>query len=298
MTIPSDNIPAEDDTELHADRTTPSSVARVWVDAEHSARANRGWWDRAAADYLVENAALLGHTRLMWGPEGIYEDNLGLLGPLDGRTVLEFGAGAGHGAQWCATQGARAIASDISGAMLRHGRDQYPAEPDDEPADPAVQHLHPVQYLQCDAASIPLADAAVDVAFSAYGALPFVADAHQVLSETARVLCPGGRAVFSITHPIRWAFPDVPGEAGLTANHSYFDRTPYAELNEEGAVVYVEHHRTLGDWIRMIRSVGLLLDDLVEPEWPADRDHVWGGWSRTRGEHIPGTAIFCATKPD
>ena len=34
-----------------------------------------------------------------------------------------------------------------------------------------------------------------------------------------------------------------------------------------------------------------------EPEWPADNREVWGGWSPLRGEHLPGTAIFVATRP-
>jgi hypothetical protein len=33
--------------------------------------------------------------------------------------------------------------------------------------------------------------------------------------------------------------------------------------------------------------------DLVEPEWPAGHDRVWGGWGPERGRWLPGTAIFC-----
>ena len=74
---------------------------------------------------------------------------------------------------------------------------------------------------------------------------------------------------------------------------SYFDRTPYVEVDEAGAASYVEHHRTLGDWVRALAAAGLLLDDLLEPEWPAGHDDVWGQWSPLRGRLMPGTAIFC-----
>ena len=50
--------------------------------------------------------------------------------------------------------------------------------------------------------------------FTAYGAVPFVADSAALMRECARVLRPGGRFVFSTTHPFRWALPDDPGEAG------------------------------------------------------------------------------------
>ena len=103
--------------------------------------------------------------------------------------------------------------------------------------------------VQADARALPFADASFDVAFTAFGALPFVPDAERVHASVARVLRPGGRWVFAVTHPIRWAFPDDPGEAGLTATRSYFDRTPYAEIGESGSVLYAEYHRTLGDHV-------------------------------------------------
>jgi hypothetical protein len=115
------------------------------------------------------------------------------------------------------------------------------------------------------------------------------------MAQAARVLQRGGRFVFSTTHPIRWALPDDPGYPGLTVSNSYFDRTPYVE-QESGATTYVEHHRTLGDRVREITAAGLRLVDLVEPEWPADNQQVWGGWSPQRGALIPGTAIFVCQK--
>lgn len=122
--------------------------------------------------------------------------------------------------------------------------------------------------------------------------MPFVADPVQVFREVHRVLRPGGRWVFSVTHPIRWAFPDEPGPEGLSVAASYFDRVPYVEQDEQGHAVYVEHHRTLGDRVRDVVAGGFRLLDLVEPEWPAWNNQEWGGWSPLRGNLIPGTAIF------
>lgn len=111
------------------------------------------------------------------------------------------------------------------------------------------------------------------------------------MREVARVLRPGGRWVFSVSHPIRWAFPDAPGPEGLTVMRSYFDETPYVESRGE-TVTYAEHHRTLGDRVRELVAAGFTLTDLLEPEWPAGNEAVWGGWSPLRGRLIPGTAIF------
>ena len=101
------------------------------------------------------------------------------------------------------------------------------------------------------------------------------------------MLRPGGRFVFSTTHPLRWAFPDDPGPGGLTATQSYFDRTPYVEQDADGAATYVEHHRTLGDRVRELAAAGLVLVDLVEPEWPERNDEPWGGWSPAARSALP-----------
>ena len=260
-------------------------VTRRSADQAESARANRAWWDAEAADYLAEHGAFLGEARFLWGPEGSSEADLGLLGPVAGRRVLEVGAGAAQCSRWLLGAGAEPVALDLSGQMLREG------------AGLGRTSGLEVPLVQADAAYLPLADASVDVAFSAYGAVPFVADSARVMREVARVLRGGGRWVFSVTHPVRWAFPDDPGPEGLTVRSSYFDRTPYVERDDSDVATYVEHHRTLGDRVREIVAAGLVLVDLVEPEWPADNTRTWGGWSPLRGRVIPGTAIFVCTKP-
>ena len=71
----------------------------------------------------------------------------------------------------------------------------------------------------------------------------------------------------------------------------------YRRVDTAGVPTYVEHHRTLGDRIRDVAAAGLVLDDLVEPEWPEGRETVWGQWSPLRGALFPGTAIFVCRRP-
>ncbi len=267
--------------------------------ARESARASRRWWDEASVDYLDEHATTLGTDSLVWGPEGLDEDEAQLLGPpgaLRGARVLEVGCGGGQGARWASARGALAIGLDTSYGMLASGRAldvERGVGPDGGAVPPAAGPV----LLQADARALPVADGWADVAFSAYGALPFVADADTVLAEVARALAPGGRWVFSTSHPVRWGFPDVPGEEGLTATRSYFDRAPYAERDADGTLLYAEHHRTIGDWVRLLVAAGFVIGDVVEPEWPLSRPDgldqpTWGGWSALRGELLPGTIVF------
>lgn len=260
-------------------------VAEREATPAESAHANRLWWDANAADYYAEHGDVLGDADLLWCPEGLREADAQLLGEVAGLSVLEMGCGAAQGGRWLTSQGARVTAFDISRGQLQQARRL------DRATGVPVQAL-----VQADAQRLPFLDASFDVVMSAFGAIPFVADSAGTMQEIARVARPGARVVFSVTHPLRWAFPDDPGPAGLTVRQSYFDRMPYVEENEQGLAVYVEHHRTLGDRIRELVAAGLVLDDLVEPEWPRGRTQEWGQWSPLRGALVPGTAIFVAHK--
>jgi SAM-dependent methyltransferase len=262
---------------------SPSQAARCEADPSETAHANRTWWDSEADGYYAEHGSFLGDDDFVWGPEGLREADAGLLGQIGGTDLLEIGAGAAQCSRYAARQGARVVATDISGGMLRHGADL-------NTRFAAASGLS-VPLVQCDATSLPFADCCFDTVFTSYGAVPFVADSAALMAQAARVLRPGGRFIFSTTHPIRWALPDDPGYPGLTVTSSYFDRTPYVE-QAGGATTYVEHHRTLGDRVRELTAAGFCLVDLVEPEWPPENLQTWGGWSPLRGALIPGTAIF------
>lgn len=243
-----------------------------------SSAAGRAYWDAEASAYAAAHGGFLGSSepdgRFVWGPEGLDEAEAGLLGDVAGLDVLDLGCGQAQTTRWLAAQGARVVGLDVSLGMLRT----------------AGAHAPPL--LQGDAARLPFAGSSFDLVCSAYGGVPFVQDGRALATGVARVLRPGGRFVFSVTHPVRWAFPDDPDEGGLTAIRSYFDRTPYVETAEDGSLTYAEHHRTLGDRVRDLAAAGFVLLDLVEPEWPDGHDRVWGGWSPLRGRLLPGTAVF------
>jgi SAM-dependent methyltransferase len=268
------------------DTSTGAGVTRCAVSDAAAQRASRRWWDSDADNYQAEHGDFLGDVDFVWCPEGLREADARLLGPLDGCRVLELGCGAASAGRWLVTQGAHAVALDLSAGMLRHA------------VRAAARTGVRVPLVQGDALALPFPAGAFDVVCTAFGAVPFVADSAAVMREVFRVLRPGGRWVFSITHPMRWIFLDDPGEGGLVAVHSYFDRRPYVEHDAAGEPTYVEQHRTLGDRIRELVGAGFALRDLVEPEWPAGHDGIWGQWSPLRGRLFPGTAIFVSDKPD
>src|SRR3954453_3438433 len=260
-------------------------VTRRPAGQAESARANRDWWDAAAPAYLAEHGRDLGDADFLWCPEGLREADAHLLGEVAGRRVLEGGCGSAPCSRWLRRAGAEPVALDVSGGMLARAAELNRATGLSVP------------LLQADAGALPLADASVDLACSAFGGLPFVSDAQAVLTEVARVLRPGGRFVASVNHPMRWPMPDSPDPDDLRVVSSYFDRTPYVETDEAGPAVYVEHHRTVGDWVRAVGGAGLVVQDLVEPEWTPGRTQEWGQWSPARGALMPGTLILVCEKP-
>lgn len=259
------------------------------ADQPTSRRANLRWWNADADAYHEEHGSFLGEAEFVWCPENLHEDDAALLGPaaeLAGMHVLEVGCGSAPCARWLAARGARVVAFDLSDGMLRHGQRA------------AGRTGITVPLVQADVCEMPFAPASFDLAFSAFGGIPFVADSAGAMREVARVLRPGGRWVFSVNHPMRWIFPDLPGEVGMTAIQSYFDRAPYVEVDADGVPAYAEHHRTMGDRIRELVAAGFLLEDVVEPPWPEGFEGTWGQWSPERGEIFPGTAIFVARKAE
>lgn len=119
-----------------------------------------------------------------WAP--FNETMLEAVGDVDGKIMLLLGNGVATKELYFLTQGPRALVfSDLSTVAVRAVRDHYPE----------VAHRDDVFFAAIDAQQIPFADSSVDVVFG-YAFVHHLPDLDRFFAEIARILEPGGRAVF------------------------------------------------------------------------------------------------------
>jgi SAM-dependent methyltransferase len=216
------------------------------------ARRNRAYWDRISDWYQAKHGAFIGQSEPRWGNWQIPEDELGILGDMAGKDVLEFGCGAAQWSILLARRGARPVGLDNSARQLAHARELMAAAGVDFP------------LVHASAEAVPLPDASFDIVFCDHGAMSF-ADPYRTVPEAARLLRPGGLFAFSHASPIldlcRAEDTDHPGQA--LAN-DYF--TLFRFEDDDGAVQF---QLPYGEWIRLFRRHGFAVEDLVEPR-PAE----------------------------
>jgi SAM-dependent methyltransferase len=133
---------------------------------------------------------------------------LQLLDLPDGAHVLDFGCGTGWLARCLATMGADVVATDVSSNVLELGR-RFLAR------DPLAAELR-VEFRRFDGARLPTGDASMDRVVS-FDAFHHVLDQAATLAEMARVLRPGGIAVFHEPGPQHSGTPDAQYEMGQFA---------------------------------------------------------------------------------
>ena len=127
---------------------------------------------------------------------------------------------------------------------------------------------------------VPLRDDSFDLVFCDHGAMSFC-DPSRSVSEVARLLRRGGALVFNKATLLLYLSWNPAKKRQSTRLHSsYFDSRIYDF--GEGTI---DFQITYGDWIRLFRSHGMLVEDLLELRPPVDAtttydDFVPHDWAR------------------
>ena len=238
-------------------------------------RRNRDFWDADADDYQAVHGDALAAAPRAWGVWRIPDAEIGVLGDVSGLDVLEYGCGA---AQWSialAADGARVVGLDQSSAQLGHARTRMHA------AGVAVA-------LVCAAGEhVPLADKTFDVVFCDHGAMSFCDPARSV-PEVARLLRPGGRLAFAHCTPLWYlTYDEQRDRQTRRLQRPYFGMRRLAF--GDGTVDFQIPH---GEWIRLFRAHGLVVDDLIELRAPKKARSTWSDWDKLFARRWPAEQIW------
>lgn len=234
---------------------------------DHEAQ-NRASWNADSDAYQARHGdQLAASTGLAWGVTQIPESELRILGDVAGKDTLELGCGAAQWSIGLALLGARPVGLDLSDRQLEHARRLM--------ADAGVEF----PLIHGSAENVPLPDASFDIVFCDHGAMTF-ADPYRTVPEAARLLRPGGLFAFSHHTPIETiAWPLEAEKVGDRLVLDYFGMHRF----DDGETTTFQ--LPYGEWIRLFRANGFVVEDLIEPR-PADdvvssyRDAEELAWAR------------------
>ena len=239
------------------------------MSSSSDAARNRELWTRSNAEYTGDQARRLwAAEEFTWGMWGVGEDDVRVLPEPAGKDVVELGCGTAYISAWLARRGARPVGVDVTPAQLETAR--------------ALQAEFELEFplVEADGAETGLADASFDLVVSEYGASIWV-DPYRWIPEAARLLRPGGELVFLRNSTLLiLCSPDGDAPAGEQLVRSQFGMHRFEGWGG------VEFHLAHGDWIRLLRSQGFEIVDLVELQAPPHAktheyyDFVSAEWAR------------------
>ena len=191
---------------------------------------------------------------LVWGLFHARDDEMGSpIGEVEGLDVVELGCGTAYWSARLAKRGARPVGVDPTPAQLATARRMQQA----------TRITFPL--VEAPAEQVPLPDDGFDMAFSEYGASLW-AEPSMWMAEAARLLRPGGRLVFLTNSTVAsLCYPDV----GDITTSLQRPQAGYLTMTwpDSPATEYRLGH---GEWIRLLRSNGFEIVDLIEVFAPAD----------------------------
>ena len=210
---------------------------------------NRQDWTRANAEYTDARASHgWAREEITWGVFGVPEDEVQVLGDVDGLDVVELGCGTAYFSAWLARRGARPVGVDVTPAQLATAR-RVMAESEIE-----------FPLVEASAEDVPVPDGSFDLVVSEYGASLWC-DPERWVPEAARLLRPHGRLVFLTNSMLSiLCVPSGPGPATERLQRPQRGLHRMTWDHEDG----VEFFRSHGEWIDLLDRSGFEVERLVE----------------------------------
>jgi 2-polyprenyl-3-methyl-5-hydroxy-6-metoxy-1,4-benzoquinol methylase len=207
-----------------------------------------------------------------------------LLGKLSGTQVIDLGCGEGCLARRMAMMGAQVVGVDISDELISLARK-------------ATSESLDITFIQSTISDL---SKLVDSKFNLATCVMVLMDTpslEPIFREAARVLLPGGRLVFSVTHPIwdrsemQWVDSDpvpVLQISDYFSSKAWIDEwsfcPPLGQPAQSRAFRIATFPHTISDYFNAAASAGFHLQRVLEPKptmtGNSERDLVLARWQR------------------
>ena len=239
-------------------------------------------WGKMSEDFFEPGRRAWSEEAFNWGIWGLPESEVRALGDLDwfkGKKTIELGCGTGYISAWLARLGSIPTGIDPTPEQLANAR--------------LFQKEFGVEFplIEGYAESLPFEDASFDFAISEYGAAIW-SDPYAWIPEAARVLKPGGRLVFLRNGVLTSLCTPAVGAVTPTLIREYFGLNRIEWTKDEPE----EFHLMTGPMIRLLRSSGFEVVNLIELQAPAGKEvryeYMTSEWAR----RWPSEEIWCALK--
>jgi SAM-dependent methyltransferase len=190
--------------------------------------------------------------------------------PSAARRTLDLGCGEGRLTRELKRLGHSVVGIDAAPSMVRL------AQAEDPDGD----------YVVADAAQLPFPDASFDLVV-AFMSLMDVDDLQGAVSESARVLEPGGILALAVTHPVNDAgtFESQEADSPFVIDGSYFGKRRWEDRTERAGLRmhFMGWAYPLEAYARALEQSGLLIEAIREPvpsEELSDRLPGYQRWRR------------------
>lgn len=208
----------------------------------------------------------------------LLNDNLlRLLGPVEGRKILDAGCGQGYLSRILAGRGANVVGVEPAEAMIGRAR-QIERE----------RHQG-IFYVQEDLSSLSDVGQPFDAVVCSMMLLA-IPEWRSAMASCVSALRPGGRFVFSVTHP---AFENLLGR-WQDCGHYKVDR--YLDEYEMPGEYAMDFHRPLSTYVEEVIRLGCRIVELCEP----GLDEAAARECRTEGiesyVRLPNFLIVCVVR--
>lgn len=219
-------------------------------------KLNKANWNSRVPVHL--NSNFYDVNEFLSSGNSLNDIELGLLGNIEGKTILHLQCHFGMDSISLARLGAKVTGVDFSENAIKAARDL------------AMKMEADAEFICCDVYSLPeLLDRPFDIVFTSYGVVGWLPDLDKWAYIISKYLNPGGCFVMVEFHPVIWMFDnDFTGIA-----YHYLKSDPIVETDENtyaDAEATLEHETSvtwnhgLGEVINSLIHYGLQLQSLDE----------------------------------